>query len=80
MAGVAVGAVLIYSTGAREIARAAVGLVKNTAVGVVYGVSDAVGLQNPDITACEAAKQAGDSWEASFVCPANDFIKYWWEK
>ncbi len=79
VAGLAVGAAVIYSTGVRKIAQAAVGVVKDTAVGVVYGVSDVVGLQNPDLTQCEAAKLAGNTWEASFACPANDFVKYWWE-
>lgn len=74
--GVAAGAALIYFTGAREIARAAVRVLANTAVGVVHGVSDVVGLQTPNQTECEKAKAAGDTWEASFACPVDEFVKY----
>lgn len=74
--GVAVGAALIYFTGAREIARAAVGVVADAAVGVVHGVSDVVGLQTPNPTECQKAKAAGDTWEASFACPVDEFLKY----
>jgi len=80
LSGLAVGGVLIYSVGARRIASAAVGLAAETATGVVYGVSDVVGLQNPEKTACQKAKEQGDLWEASFACEADEFIKYWWQK
>jgi len=74
------GAIYVYSTGARRIAQAAVGSVAEAATGVVYGVSDVVGLENPDQTECAKAKAAGDTWQASFSCDATDFLKYWWEK
>lgn len=76
----AVGAVLIYSAGARGVARAAVGVAADLTTGVIHGVSDVVGLQTPEKTACEQAKLKGDTWEASFACEADDFMGYWWNK
>lgn len=78
--GLAVGALLLYSVGTRRIVSAAVGVAADTAVGVVYGVSDVIGLENPDKSLCQQAKDNDSLWDASFACEADDFIKYWWQK
>lgn len=44
--------------------------------GVVIGIGEAVGIPATEQTACQRAKAAGDLWEASFACPAGDFISW----
>lgn len=46
--------------------------------GVVYGVGDAIGVPRTNMTQCELDKAAGRTWDASFSCPAKDFISYLW--
>lgn len=60
-AGVAVG----------EAAADAVGGVVS---GAAQGVGDWFGLPRTDETECEKAMREGRYWDASFVCPAGDFI------
>lgn len=54
------------------------GITDGAVSGVVYGVGDAIGLPRTDETECERAKREGRTWDASFACPAGDFIKYLW--
>nr|WP_315540506.1 hypothetical protein [uncultured Comamonas sp.] len=35
-----------------------------------------LGVPRTNMTECERAKAEGRTWDASFVCPAGDFIKY----
>jgi hypothetical protein len=42
--------------------------------GVALGVGDQIGLPRTDATECEKAMAEGRYWDASFVCPAGDFI------
>ncbi len=49
------------------------------ATGVVYGIGDTVGVPRTDMTECEKAKAEGRTWDASFACPAKDFISYLWD-
>lgn len=44
------------------------------AEGVVYGVGDALGVPRTDMTECERAIAEGRTWDASFACPAGDFL------
>lgn len=78
--GAVVGVAVLYFVGVRGIARGAgkavVDAVGGVAEGAVYGASDLVGLENPDITKCEQAKMMGSTWQASFSCGAGDFLKY----
>lgn len=48
----------------------------DAAGGVVLGVGDAFGVPRTEPDKCAAAKAAGDTWEASFACPAGDFIRW----
>lgn len=78
--GVLLGAAAIYFIGVKGVAfgagKAVVDAVGGAATGAVYGASDIIGLENPDQTKCAQAKQSGDTWGASFACPAGDFLKY----
>lgn len=50
--------------------------VVGVAEGVVLGAGDAIGIPRTNMTECERAKSEGRTWDASFACPAGDFIKY----
>ena len=79
--GVGAGVALLILNklaGGRLVAGAASAVVQ-VPVDVFYGVTDGVfGL--PDtrvpatVDACTAAKESGDCWEASFQCPALDYM------
>lgn len=61
---------------AGAVGAAAGSAVVNAAGGVVLGVGDAVGIPRTNVTECERAKAEGRTWDASFACPAGDFIRY----
>lgn len=44
----------------------------------VLGIGDAIGLPRTNETECERAKREGRTWDASFACPAGDFLSYMW--
>lgn len=46
----------------------------DTAAGVVLGIGDSVGIPRTDQTECERALAEGRYWDASFACPAGDFL------
>lgn len=56
------GAVVDFATGALS--------------GGVVGVGDVVGVPRTNETECDCAKREGRTWDASFACPAGDFLKY----
>lgn len=84
IAGGAVAAALLYvmSKGAKEtgaaIGSAAVDMANGIVSGAVVNVGQAVGVPATNQTACEKAKAEGRTWDASFDCPAADFLKYLW--
>lgn len=84
VAGAAVAAVLavLAMRGARgtgeSIGSAAVDLVDGTVGGVVVGIGERVGIPATNLTACERAKAEGRTLDASFACPAKDFLSYLW--
>lgn len=45
--------------------------------GVIAGV-DLIGIPPTNMTECEKAKAEGRTWDASFACPAKDFLSYLW--
>jgi hypothetical protein len=42
----------------------------------ILTAGDAIGIPRTSMTACEKAKAAGSAWDASFACPASDFLSY----
>lgn len=46
--------------------------------GVVLSAGDAIGIPRTNMTECERAKAEGRTWDASFACPAKEFISYLW--
>lgn len=65
---------------AGDVAGAAAGAVVDMADGIVSGtvegIGAAVGIPATNMTECERAKAEGRTWDASFACPAGDFLKY----
>lgn len=84
IAGGAVLAALLWaaSKGAQgvgaSIGGAVVDVVDGAISGAVVGTGTLVGIPATDITECERAKAEGRTWDASFACPAKDFISYLW--
>ncbi|SFV17897.1 hypothetical protein [Pseudoduganella namucuonensis] len=60
----------------RAAADVAVGVVQGATEGVVYGVGDAMGIPRTNMTECERAIAEGRTLDASFACPASDFLSY----
>jgi hypothetical protein len=80
LAVAAVVGVLVVSRNAKAVGQAAGGaavdLVDGVLKGTVQGVGTAVGVPVTNLTECERAKIEGRTWDASFACPAGDFLKY----
>ncbi len=71
--GAAVDAAASAGEALGEIVVAAAG---GAVAGVTYGVGDAIGVPRTNMTECERAIKEGRTWDASFACPASDFIGY----
>ncbi len=81
--GVAALALLWIATkGGKEAGQAigtgAVNLVDGVVSGTVIGTTGLFGLPATNLTECERAKLEGRTWDASFACPAKDFLSYLW--
>lgn len=62
----------------QQIGSGAVNLVDGIVSGSVIGAGELIGLPATNLTECERAKLEGRTWDASFACPAKDFISYLW--
>lgn len=62
-------------TGA-SLGTAAVDMADGVLGGAVVGIGEKVGIPATNLTACEKAKAEGRTWDASFDCPAKDFLSY----
>ncbi len=60
----------------KDAAKGAVRVADATVAGTVTGVSSAVGIPDTDAAKCAKAQAEGRTWDASFACPAGDFLKY----
>lgn len=85
IAGGAVLAALVWAVtrgSAKDTGAAIGGAVVDMADGVIGGavttIGEAVGIPKTNPTECEKAKAEGRTWDASFACPAGDFLKYLW--
>jgi len=50
------------------------------ATGTVLGIGDAVGVPRTSQTECEKAIAEGRTWDASFACPAGQFLGSVWDR
>lgn len=55
---------------------AAVDVVDGLISGAVIGIGQGVGVPPTNLTACQRAIAEGRTWDASFACPAKDFLSY----
>lgn len=84
IAGAAVAVLLVFvaTKGAKgtgqAIGRAGADLIDGVLTGTVTGIGQAVGIPETNLTECERAKAEGRTWDASFACPAGDFLSYLW--
>lgn len=60
----------------RHLGAAAVGAAGDLAGGVVEGIGEQFGIPATSMSECERAKAEGRTWDASFACPAGDFLSY----
>jgi hypothetical protein len=73
---------LVYFKGAASIGYSigsgVVDMVDNVVAGTVETIGEKIGIPKTNMSECERLKAAGDTWGASFACPAKDFIQYVW--
>lgn len=84
-AGGAVLAALVWAVargGASRAGQTIGGTVVDLADGVISGgviaIGERIGIPPTNMSECERAKAEGRTWDASFACPAVDFLKYLW--
>lgn len=79
---IAIGAAVIYLRGVRgfagDLTRGAISAASGAAEGAIHGASDLIGLPVPEVDKCQQAKAEGNKWDASFYCPATDFLRFVW--
>ena len=84
IAGGVVAAAIVWamSKGAKGTGQAigsgAVDLVEGVVEGSVKSIGEAVGIPDTNMTECQRAMAEGRTWDASFACPAKDFLSYLW--
>lgn len=84
IAGGAVAAALayVYFKGAKGVGSTLVTGAVDLADGVIsesiFTVGEVVGVPRTNMNKCEQAKAEGRTWDASFDCPAGDFLRYLW--
>lgn len=75
IAGLAALAFMVWKKGGvKPAAAAVVGAASEAAAGVVVGMGTAVGVPETNSSKCAEHLAAGRLWEASFACPAGDFV------
>lgn len=62
----------------RRAGAAVVSTAGEVAAGTVEGVGEILGVPPTNQTQCQRDLAAGDWWEASFSCPAGDFLSAVW--
>lgn len=50
------------------------GLVDGAVTETAFGIGDKLGVPRTNLTECEKAIAEGRTWDASFACPASDFL------
>lgn len=77
-----IGAALLYvsARGAGKTGQQLGGAAVDLVGGVLTGAAEKAGVPQADADRCAAAQAAGDTWAASFACPAGEFIGWWWNK
>lgn len=80
VAGLIVAGWLAYRAWQKVQAEGIAGAVGSTVTGAVKGVGGVFGIPDTNASECAKAKAAGDTWGASFACPAGDFLGYGFDR
>lgn len=72
--GVIVLGLYIAKKGVAGATAGVVGAAGDVAAGAVVGIGQIFGVPATNETECQKAKREGRTWDASFACPAGDFI------
>lgn len=59
---------------AAKLAQGTVRVAGEVATGAVKGVGQILGVPDTDKTQCQRDLEAGNYWDASFSCPAGDYV------
>lgn len=80
LAIVGIGAILLVPKLAGAIAQQSSKAIVSAAGGAVTGtvttIGQQVGIPETNMTKCQMDLMAGKTWDASFDCPAADFLRY----
>lgn len=78
LGGAAIGLLLVglyvVKKGVAGAAAGAVTAAADVGAGAVVGIGQVLGIPATNETECEKAKREGRTWDASFACPAGDFL------
>lgn len=74
--GVIVGAKDLASDAADYVMDRAEIVTNTLVVTPIEAIGAVVGIPKTNPTACQKAMAEGRTWDASFACPASDFLKY----
>ena len=80
LAAIGIGAILIVPKlagyAAQQSASAAVNAASGAVTGTITTIGQQVGIPQTNMTQCQLDTMAGRTWDASFSCPAADFLRY----
>ena len=80
IAALGIGAILIAPKlagwAAQQSGSAIVNAAGGAATGVITSIGEKVGVPQTNMTQCQLDTMAGRTWDASFSCPAADFLRY----
>lgn len=60
----------------QSVGSAAVDALGGVVTGAVVGTGALFGVPETSMNECDRARAEGRTWDASFACPAGDFLKY----
>lgn len=65
---------------ARNVTNIPVQAANDIVTGGVVGIGQGIGIPPTSLDKCAMDRANGDVWNASFDCPAFDFLSWWWNK
>lgn len=70
------GLVAVAADAGQTAGEAAVAAAGGVVAGASEAIGDGLGIPRTNMTECERAKAEGRTLDASFACPAGDFLSY----